>query len=77
MPVKMVILERIENGQAVINDYKTNEKFEVPLRKEEIEIYQSMLDEGETEELETEETGVFVFYNDKTKSLDFTEKESE
>lgn len=77
MSVKMVILESVKNGQAVINDYKTNKTIEVPLSQEEVKIYQSMLDEGAEEELENEETGVFVFYNDKTKTLELTEKESE
>jgi len=74
---KMVILESVKNGQAVINDYKTNKTIEVSLSQEEVKIYQSMLDEAEEEELENEETGVFVFYNDKTKTLELTEKESE
>lgn len=73
----MVILESVKNGQAVINDYKTNKTIEVSLSQEEVKIYQSMLDEAEEEELENEETGVFVFYNDKTKTLELTEKESE
>lgn len=77
MSAKMVILESVKNGQAVINDYKTNKTIEVSLSQEEVKIYQSMLDEAEEEELENEETGVFVFYNDKTKTLELTEKESE
>lgn len=72
---KLVSLKKIKGNKALLFDLKKeNKSYEVELNADEIELYQSMLDEAKEEELEEEgleeETGVFVFYNSDTNKLE-------
>lgn len=73
---KMVSLEKITQNKAILIDLTDdNKSYDVELSDSELEIYQSMLDEAQAEELEDEETGVYVFYNADTNKLELTESE--
>lgn len=73
---KMVSLENIYQNKALLTDLtEDNKNYEVELSNSELEIYQSLLDEAQAEELEDEETGVYVFYNTDTNKLELTESE--
>jgi len=73
----LTILQKIEDNQAKLYDFKNEKNYQVYLKNEEINLYQSMLDEANEEELENEETGVLLIFNTDTKMIDTLDNESE
>lgn len=73
---KLVELLNVDSDLVAIQTLDTEEIFELVVSKEESNLYQSLLDEAKEEELEDEEMGVFVIFDDETKQLVLTEDES-
>lgn len=73
---KLVELLNVDSDLVAIQTLDTEEIFELVVSKEESNLYQSLLDEAKEEELEDEEMGVFVIFDDETKQLVLAEDES-
>lgn len=73
----LTILKKVEDDQAKLFDFKNEKNYQVYLKNEEVNLYQSMLDEAKKEELENEETGVLLIFNTDTEMIDTLDNESE
>jgi len=71
------VLENVQGNQARIYDYQHKTFYQIELTDDEVMEYQSLLDEAKKEELDNEETGVFVVFNTDTEQIEPADDEME